>query len=376
MLDIAQLEAAGLLNGVDTERARRERIELVQQLLLDGFSLEDLQEAARHDRLALLPIERILHREGASLSAVDIAEKTGLSLDFLKRLWRALGLAAGDDTEVAFTEDDLAAARTVAQFQAAGLGEDALVLISQIVGQGMSRLSETLREIAGQAFLQAGDTERTLGLRYAQATDQLIPLVTPLLGYVLRVHLKEQIKTDVISQADLVSGRLGLTREITACFADLVGFTRLGERVPPLELGNAARRLTDMAIEVARPPVRLVKVIGDAVLLVSPEPEPLVHAALEIVALADRKNELMPQLRVGIASGQAIAQSGDWYGAPVNLASRVTDLARPGSVLATKPVRDAVLDSFAWSYAGTRRVKGVKREVPLYRVRQKSEAGR
>ena len=84
----------------------------------------------------------------------------------------------------------------------------------------------------------------------------------------------------------------------------------------------------------------------------------------------------MPQLRAGIASGQAIPQSGDWYGAPVNLASRVTDLARPGSVLATKPVRDAAEDSFAWSYAGARHLKGVKGDVPLYRVRRKSEAPR
>ena len=376
MLDIAQLEAAGLLDDVEDERTRHERVELLQQLLRDGFSLEELQQAARQDRLALLPVERVLHREGARLTPVDVAEQSGLPLDLLRRLWRALGLADASDTEVAFTESDLTAAKTVALFRAAGLGEEPLVLIGQVVGQSMSRLSETLREIAGQALLQAGDSERTLGIRYAQATEQLVPLLAPLLGYVLGVHLKEQIKTDIIRQTELISGRLGFARQITVCFADLVDFTRLGERVPPLELSNAARRLTDMAVDVARPPVRLVKMIGDAALLVSTDPEPLVHAALDIVALADQQSELMPQLRAGIASGQAIPQSGDWYGAPVNLASRVTDLARPGSVLATKPVRDAAEDSFAWSYAGARHLKGVKGDVPLYRVRRKSEAPR
>src|SRR5438094_8407662 len=311
MLDIAQLEAAGLLDDVEDEHTRHERVELLQQLLRDGFSLEELQQAARQDRLALLPVDRVLHREGACLTPVDVAEKSGLPLDLLRRLWRALGLADAGDTEVAFTETDLAAAKPVALFRAAGLGEEPLGLISQVVGQSMSRLSETLREIAGQALLQAGDSERTLGIRYAQATEQLVPLLTPLLGYVLGVHLKEQIKTDIIRQTELVSGRLGFARQITVCFADLVGFTRLGERVPPLELSNAARRLTDMAIDVARPPVRLVKMIGDAALLVSTDPEPLVHAALDIVALAEHQSELTPQPPAGIASGQAIPQSGD-----------------------------------------------------------------
>ncbi|TMA93864.1 MAG: hypothetical protein E6J70_17780, partial [Deltaproteobacteria bacterium] len=65
MLDIAQLEAAGLLDDVEDEHTRHERVELLQQLLRDGFSLEELQQAARQDRLALLPVERVLHREGA-----------------------------------------------------------------------------------------------------------------------------------------------------------------------------------------------------------------------------------------------------------------------------------------------------------------------
>jgi adenylate cyclase len=157
------------------------------------------------------------------------------------------------------------------------------------------------------------------------------------------------------------------------CFADLVGFTRLGDRVAPAELGGAARRLTDMAVEAARPPVRLVKMIGDAALLVAPEPAPLVEAALALAADAERAGDAMPSLRVGVAHGMAVADGGDWYGAPLNLASRVSDVARPGSVLATSEVRDALASSpapaFAWSFAGRRRLRGVRAEVSLYRVR-------
>lgn len=131
--------------------------------------------------------------------------------------------------------------------------------------------------------------------------------------------------------------------------------------------------LTDMAVAAAGPPVRLIKMIGDAALLVSPETEPLVHAALDLASEAEQQGGAIPLLRVGVASGQAIAHSGDWYGAPVNLASRVADVARPGSVLATKAVRDVVQESFLWSFAGAKRFRGVQGEVPLYRVRNMGE---
>jgi adenylate cyclase len=118
-----------------------------------------------------------------------------------------------------------------------------------------------------------------------------------------------------------------------------------------------------------QPPVTLVKSIGDAVLLVSPEATPLLRSALALVAAADREGEDFPQLRVGVASGPALRRAGDWYGRAVNLASRVTSAARPGSVLATGEVRVATRDAFHWSYAGERRLKGVSGAVPLYRAR-------
>jgi adenylate cyclase len=129
-----------------------------------------------------------------------------------------------------------------------------------------------------------------------------------------------------------------------------------------------------MAVEVARPPVSLVKMIGDAAMLVAPEPESVVHAGLNLVELTEGGEE-MPRVRVGVASGEAVAQSGDWFGAPVNLASRVAAVARPGSVLATKAVRDATTESVRWSHAGTRRFRGVAGDVRLFRARAAEVAG-
>jgi adenylate cyclase len=121
---------------------------------------------------------------------------------------------------------------------------------------------------------------------------------------------------------------------------------------------------------VVEPPVRLVKTIGDAAMLVSQESEALLHTSLALVQAADEAGEEFPQLRAGVAVGEAIGRGGDWYGRPVNIASRVTGIARPGSVLTTAAVREEVEDSFRWSFAGRRRLKGVKEPQPLFRVRE------
>ncbi len=233
-------------------------------------------------------------------------------MDFLSRLWRVLGLDDFDDEAIAFAEPDLQAVRLIAGYRAAGLDEDTLCRISQVLGHGLSRLSETIIQIVGEALLQAGDSEQTLGLRYAQATQHLIPPLTPLMSYVLDVHFKDQIKSAFISQTELLTGRVENARDITVCFADLVGFTRLGERVPPEELSNAGRLLTELVIEVARPPVRLVKMIGDAAMLVSPDPKPLIDAALALVAKTESHRQTMPPLRVGIAQVSQAGFHGDW----------------------------------------------------------------
>jgi adenylate cyclase len=121
-------------------------------------------------------------------------------------------------------------------------------------------------------------------------------------------------------------------------------------------------------VSLTEPPVRLIKTIGDAAMFVSPDPEPLIGVALDLVA-AFEQDEL-PSLRAGIAFGPAFVRAGDYYGNSVNLASRVTGIARPGSVLCTKEVREAAEDSFSWSSAGKHKLKGVSGPTPLFRPRR------
>jgi adenylate cyclase len=121
-------------------------------------------------------------------------------------------------------------------------------------------------------------------------------------------------------------------------------------------------------------PASLVKTIGDAAMLVSTDPDALLETALDLLDAAEAEGRDFPALRAGVAIGEALNRWGDWYGAPVNVASRVTGVARPGSVLTTVEVRQAVGGSYAWSYAGKRRLKGLRNEIGLYRCRREGSA--
>ncbi len=131
-----------------------------------------------------------------------------------------------------------------------------------------------------------------------------------------------------------------------------------------------------MASAVAEPPVRLVKTIGDAVMFVSAEAEPMLRAALALIAAAEAEGEEFPWLRAGLACGSVLPQSGDYYGRPVNLASRVTGVARPGSVVVDAAVKEAAEDGFDYTYIGERRLKGIDAKVKLFRARLSGEKKR
>lgn len=369
MAETIDFEAEGLLDGVEGEE-RDARCQLLDELVADGATVDELKRAVAEDRLALLPVERVLAGEG-NYSAEEVAERSGLDPEFQDQLFRALGLALAEPTERVYSEQDVEAARTVNVFLDAGFSEETVLEVCRVLGDSMARVAATVGGVVAQALVKPGDTERDLGLRYAQITRELGPQLEPLILHVLNLHQRENAKRVVVSRADIAAGSLHGATQIAVCFADLVDFTRLGEDIDAAELGQVAGRLTDLALEVAVPPVRLVKTIGDAVMLVSPrEVDPLLETAL---CLLERRSELgqnFPQLRVGVAYGEGLGRAGDWYGRPVNLASRVTAYARPGAVLVTNEVRDAANGDYRWSKAGVRRFKGIKEPVGLQRVRR------
>jgi adenylate cyclase len=304
---------------------------------------------------------------GARYSAAEIERDAGLPAELLMRFRRLLGLPAPTPEDRVFAQEDIEAARSTQLFLDSGLDIESIVEITRVLGEGMARLAATTTAAFVEAFLQPGDSEQEVAVRFSLLAEQLIPAVSPVLVAAYGAHLRESVGRGMIGREERTTGRLPGGQEVTVCFADLVGFTRLGGEVEVQELGSVAGALARLAAETAQPPVRLVKTIGDAAMFVSPETEPLVAVALALVEAAEQAE--LPSLRAGVASGPALLHSGDFYGHSVNLASRVTGIARPGSVLCTQEVHDAALDAFEWSFAGRHRLKGVAEPAPLHRAR-------
>jgi adenylate cyclase len=216
--------------------------------------------------------------------------------------------------------------------------------------------------------MQPGDSEQDVARRFAGLAEELTSRIEPVLLAAYKAHLRENVRRAMISRAELEAGHLVGEQDTAVAFADLVGFTTLGAEADAEELGSVVGKFAELAADVADSQVRLVKTIGDAAMLTCREPGPLVEAALSLLEAAEEAD--LPTLRAGVAWGTALARAGDLYGHAVNLASRVTAIARPGSVLCTKEVRDAVPDEYNWSFAGRHRLKGIGESVPLHRARR------
>jgi adenylate cyclase len=370
-------EAEGLLNGLEGD-AREARLALLKDLSDAGIPLEELKRAVEENRLVLLPVEQVFHAGDEHYSAAEIAEGSGLELDFLVRLLQALGAPIPEEDECPYSEQDLEAAKRAKLFIDAGLPKEAVLETSRIIGISMASLADANRDMVGEVFTEPGINERELAMRYAAAAQTMPPLLGETLLHAYRIHLREAIRQAVVTEAELAQGRLYGEDAVTIAFADLVGYTRLGESMEIEQIGKMTGRLFELASEAARPPVRLVKMIGDAAMFASREPVPLIEAVLGLVEAAGDGD--IPPLKAGAASGPALGRGGDWYGRPVNLASRITSFARPDSLLVDQSVKDSLEsvdgDRFRFSFAGRRRFKGLTEEVAVHRLRLAEGEGR
>lgn len=361
-------EAEGLLEGLRGEQ-RADRVALLQYLVSTGVPLEELRRSTANGTIVFLPADRVIV-SGERYTAEQVAETAGVELEFMTRVRRAMGLPVPEPGEAVYTETEVESARMVHAARAAGLSDEDIMELLRVLGRGLASAAEALRAIPFKSVVKPGISEHELARGYAETVSQLFPLVNPLLSNVLLLHLRTGTQAEVTNALERTGGRLPGSREVAVCFADLVGFTRLGELVAPEDLSSLAARLERMTSDVVQPPVKLVKTIGDAVMLASPEPQPLLEAGLSLLEGADVEGEDFPQLRVGAALGPALGRAGDWFGRPVNLASRITQIARPGSLLAEREVRESVPEAYRWSYAGERRLRGVSEAVPLFRARR------
>ena len=357
-------EGEGLLDGVE-DAARDARRRLLDELHEEGVPVEELRDAVREERLVLLPIERELMGP-VQFSLRDAAERSGLPADQIAAWQRVVGVTSPEDLdEKVFTEEDLAALRRAKEYLDAGLDLEDIRITLRTLSSATSRVADSVRQVFGMAYLRAGDTEHELARRYAAMAAALTPKVVEDLEYLLRLHLREFARSEGPGMAERLTGQVAQAREMAVGFADVVGFTGLDDEA----LLSAADRLLELADDHVHKPAQVVKTIGDAVMVVSREPKPLVDSMLDLVQAASEAQDL-PALRAGIAWGPASPRAGDWYGGTVNLAARLCQRARSGSVLTTNELRGLLGDGYQWSEAGHKRLKGIDEPVPAVRVRR------
>ena len=260
-----------------------------------------------------------------------------------RQLWRALGFADVPDDDPAFTDADVTAlARLSALIDSGFVEPGAAASIARAMGQSLSRLADWETDMLAAVLNRAGADSDADVVRWA---EQLLPLMRELQDYVWRRHLAAN------------AGRLFLAgpgaadrRELAVGFADLVGYTSRSRGMGGRELGAMVEDFEALAADVvARHHGRVVKAVGDGILYTCAEPVDAVEIALRLLeewAAPDR-----PPLRVGAAFGQVLTRLGDVYSPVVNLASRLTSIARPFTVLVDQQL--------------ARRLRG----VPAYRVR-------
>src|SRR5438105_1961232 len=227
-------EQEGLLDGLEgADRDAREQ--LLEKLVDEGVGLDELKSAVAEDRLALLPVERVL---GGGYTAAEVEERSGLPADLVRRVRGLLGLPVPGEDDHVFSDADVEAARSLQMFLDTGFGEEEIAEITRVLGESMARLAATTTAAFVDTFLKPGDSERDVALRFASLAQELAPKLAPVLEGAFSAHLREAVRRGIIGRAEREAGRVSGAQEMSVCFADLVGFTRLGGEVDPRELGG------------------------------------------------------------------------------------------------------------------------------------------
>jgi adenylate cyclase len=359
---------AELFAGADSESEQDARRQLLEHLLEMGADVDQLKEAAQEGRVATLPVEFALKGD-QRYTLTEVAQKARLDSTFLRSVLLSLGHVNPRPRVRGFTDEDLETARLLRRFLDAGLRKEDVLAVTRVLGQSMARSAAVIREVVGNALIHAGDSEADLGMRYADAAAELVPLMGSVLGYELAVHLRDQATRDVITRREREVGRLAGTREVAVCFVDLSEFTRLGESISVNRVAAIGSRLSDIAGEVASGDVELVKTVGDGALFISPNVDALIDAVATLARKVRDEGDDFPDVRAGIAFGDAVTRAGDWFGPAVNLASRIVNVAKPDTIIAEQQVKERASDSYGWSRRRFKKgLKGVASRVSLYRL--------
>jgi adenylate cyclase len=261
-----------------------------------------------------------------------------------QELWRLLGFPATADDDRAFTEADVDALRLTSELTALGiLGEDSQAALVRTWGRSFARLAEW--QTALLARVAAADPDADPVEQLAVLTSEVLPRVERLQSYVWRRHLAGTAGR-LLAGLDGTAG----SAPLAVCFCDIVGFTSRSRSMRDAELVDWIEtfeaRSTEVVVDHGG---RVIKNIGDEVLLVADDPEAAARIAHTLVSMGADEADPFPQVRAGIAYGDVVTRLGDVLGPTVNIAARLTGVARDGTVLVDDGMRERLEDSPAWS---------------------------
>lgn len=322
-------------------------LRLLEMLSERGVTEEEIVDALKGDTLHLLSVDQMLGPPSQRITIDDLSSETGIDKTTIRRLWRALGFTDVGDDELAYSALDVEAIVSLRGLMRSGTTDvDIAVQLARVIGSSMARIAEA--EIVASNGLKGveGDSDdfNTLDLadrftRYAAAT---LPVVPQLLVYAWIRHLHAAGRRAMVA---LDRGAPNVSElELAVGFVDLVGFTILSQQLTTQELGAVVSRFEELSSDtVASRGGRVVKMIGDEVMYVSEDPDAAVEVGL-VLKEEYAKEKFLSEVRAGVAYGSVLAREGDYYGPIVNLASRIVNIANPGSILISDGVYQKLPD--------------------------------
>jgi adenylate cyclase len=338
---------AGVIPEVDGKREWTEpavaHARIVARLRERGHRLDQIREAGRQGRLAYGYIESLFGEEGAGLSLDDAAAETGLEPALIERFWTSIGLPPSELESL--TDEDLEAFRYVSSVLAAGFPLVAFLQLCRVYGQALAQIADAEVRLFHLYVHKPLMREGVPGLEMAEEMESLardlLPIASPLMDYMHTRFLHHFVAQDVVGHMETeleddesAAGRV----RVAIAFADLAGYTRFTEEEGEEEALSSVERFVEGVTQTLPEDARVVKTIGDEVMVVGTDVDALVDWAVGFLETVEER----PEPRLGINYGSTLYRDGDYFGREVNLASRVVARARGGEVLVTDSVVEAV----------------------------------
>jgi adenylate cyclase len=318
---------------------------VVARLRERGHSLDEIKAATDDGRLAYGLLEDLFPAREKIYTLDDAAEETGLEPELIERIWTSMGFSRHDLD--ALTEEDMQALRWVASVLAAGFPLVAFLQLTRVYGQSLSQIADAETRLfhiyVHEPLMREGVPSMEMAEEMADLGRDLLPLASPIMDYIHQRYLSYFSEQDVVGHMEAdVDGASSYGRvKVAIAFADLAGYTRYVEEEGEEEALSYVERFIDAVGDTLPEGARVLKTIGDEVMVVAQDTAALVDWAVGFSRLyADER----PAPRIGVNAGPVLYRDGDYFGREVNLASRVVARARGGEVLVTGQVIDELRD--------------------------------